>query len=176
MTTPRRIAIVGNSGSGKSRLATQIASATGLPLVHLDRHFWLPGWVQRSREEFGALHAGFVAGDAWVIDGNFARTLPLRAQAADLVVFFNLPLWLCLWRIAWRVITSLGRVRPDMAPGCPERVDLSFIAYVWAWKQRRRAETIAAIETANAARKTIVVSRQRDLAKVWQALGKAPSG
>lgn len=175
ITPPRRIAIVGNSGSGKSRLAAQIGKATGLPVHHLDQHFWLPGWVQRPRDDFDGRHERLVADDAWVIDGNFARTLPVRADRADAVIFFDMPVWLCLLRVAKRVATGLGRERHDMAPGCPERIDLAFVAYVWAWRTRRRDETLRALDGARAQDKVLVVKRRRDLAAVWQTLDVIPT-
>ena len=41
----QRVLIVGPGGAGKSWLAKRIAARTGVPLVHLDRGFWQPGWV-----------------------------------------------------------------------------------------------------------------------------------
>ncbi|MDA0367710.1 MAG: hypothetical protein O3C65_14190 [Proteobacteria bacterium] len=172
---PRRIAIVGNAGSGKSRLAAQIAKATSLPLFHLDQFFWSAGWFMVGEQAFTARHADLIARPMWVIDGNFARTLTERANAADLVIVLDLPLWQCLWGVIRRVVTSYGTVRPDMTPGCPERVDFAFLRYVWTWRTTRRARTMAHLDTAIAAGKVIVVPRRRDIRKVWLALGVAPS-
>lgn len=47
---PRRIAVIGFSGSGKSTLAIRLGSILGVPPVHLDSLFWLPGWRADSRE------------------------------------------------------------------------------------------------------------------------------
>ena len=46
-----------------------------------------------------------------------------------------------MWRVARRVAGSYGQVRPDMAPGCPERVDFGFMLYIWRFpgKQGLRA-------------------------------------
>lgn len=173
-TPPRRIAIVGNSGSGKSRLAAQIAEATNLPVHHLDQHFWLPGWVQRPPADFDARHAGLIAGDAWVIDGNFARTLPDRADRADLIVFLDLPRWRCLWGVVRRMLTSYGQVRSDMASGCPERIGFEFLRYVWTWDREQRPRTLAPIEAAPDATRVICIKSRHDVAAMWQALGVAP--
>ncbi|EBR8158754.1 adenylate kinase, partial [Salmonella enterica subsp. enterica serovar Newport] len=40
----RRVLIVGCPGAGKSTLAKELANITKLPLIHLDRYYWLPGW------------------------------------------------------------------------------------------------------------------------------------
>lgn len=167
---PRRIAIVGNAGAGKSRLAVQVSAATNLPVFHLDRYFWSAGWVMVEAETFDARHADLIAQPVWVIDGNFSRTLATRAGAADLVILFDLPRWQCLWGVLKRIAKTYGTERPDMAPGCPERIDFGFLAYVWAWKRKRRAQTLAALEGAIDDGRVLVVRRHRDLARVWEKL------
>jgi len=47
-----RIMIIGCGGSGKSTLARQLGEKLSLPVVHLDKLFWKPGWVHISQEEF----------------------------------------------------------------------------------------------------------------------------
>jgi adenylate kinase family enzyme len=49
---PRRILVIGCSGAGKSTLAWAIANRHQLPLIHLDRFFWRPGWVAPSEPEW----------------------------------------------------------------------------------------------------------------------------
>ena len=51
-----RIVIIGCGGSGKSTLARQLGEMTGLPVIHLDKLFWRPGWVHISPEEFAEVY------------------------------------------------------------------------------------------------------------------------
>src|SRR5689334_13741303 len=44
----RRVLVDGMMGSGKSTFARALAARTGLPLIHLDLHYWKPGWVRPS--------------------------------------------------------------------------------------------------------------------------------
>lgn len=68
-----RIAIIGYSGSGKSTLAAQLGQSYGVPVLHLDSVHWLPGWVERAREEEKALVRAFLdQNESWVIDGNYS--------------------------------------------------------------------------------------------------------
>lgn len=38
----------GMMGSGKSTFVHALAARTGLPVIHLDVHYWKPGWVRPS--------------------------------------------------------------------------------------------------------------------------------
>ncbi len=48
-----RIAVLGPAGPGKSFLAARLAQATGLPLVHLDRLGYRPGWRETPGRSSG---------------------------------------------------------------------------------------------------------------------------
>ena len=141
----QRIMIVGCSGSGKSTLARKLAEATGLPLVHLDRLWWREGWQHISREEFDVLLRAEVEKDQWIIDGNFDRTMDIRLEKCDAVIFFDLPRMVCIMSVIKRVISSYGRTRPDMGSGCPERFDLSFLKFVWNFNRDKRGKCLSRI-------------------------------
>lgn len=119
--------IVGGSGSGKSTLARAIGARLGLPVVHMDALMFSPGWQEVADDVFLARVEAAVARDTWVMDGNYSRTWPQRLARADTVIFLDIPTWLRLWRVIRRVATGYGRTRPDLAPGCPEQIDLGFI-------------------------------------------------
>ena len=48
----RRVLVTGMAGSGKSAFSRLLAAKTGLPIIHLDLHFWKPGWVAPSEGEW----------------------------------------------------------------------------------------------------------------------------
>ena len=56
----KRVAIVGPGGAGKSTFARALSERIGLPVVHLDHHFWKPGWVESSRDEWRSARADTV--------------------------------------------------------------------------------------------------------------------
>jgi|SaaInlStandDraft_3_1057020.scaffolds.fasta_scaffold128649_1 adenylate kinase family enzyme len=148
----QRIVIVGCSGGGKSTLARALAVRTGLPLYHLDQEYWLPGWRMPDRDDWNAKHAALLKRPRWIIEGTYASNLSERAALADVVVFLDLPRWRCLFRVLRRVVMSYGKVRPDMAPGCPEQFDASFIRYVWTFKRQKIPQIEAAINGYNVVR------------------------
>ncbi len=134
----KRIMIFGASGSGKSTLARELGAITGLPVVHIDPMYWKPGWVQRDTAETAALVRAAMARDKWVFDGNHHATFAERIARADTVVFLDFPTVLRLWRVILRTLRFLGRTRPDMEAGCPERFNGEFI-FKWVAGYRRRS-------------------------------------
>jgi adenylate kinase family enzyme len=98
----RRVVVTGIAGSGKSTFAVALARRTGLPVVHLDLHFWQPGWVEPSENEWRAAQQRVLAGDAWIADGNYSETLALRLKVADTLVVLDMPWWLCAGRALLR--------------------------------------------------------------------------
>lgn len=134
----RRILIIGNPGSGKSTLAGKLGERLGLKVIHLDRHFWTPGWVHVPLRQWVDMVGELVQGDSWIVDGNYARTLDIRLERADSVIWLDFPRIICLYRCLLRVLKSFGRVRPDMAEGCREKFDWEFIKYIWTFNERER--------------------------------------
>ncbi len=165
-----RILIVGSCGSGKSTLARSLHETTGLPVVHLDALHWLPGWRERPREEFDALLMAELEKPRWIIDGNFSRTLPLRLKYCDAVIWLDYNRFTCLWGVIKRVAGSLGRTRPDMGAGCPERFDWDFMKFVWNFNRQNRPKMEKQLGGAEGAAVFRVKNRRalKALMKEWE--------
>ncbi|MCL2445942.1 MAG: hypothetical protein FWD06_04155 [Oscillospiraceae bacterium] len=138
MNLGQRIMVFGSSGSGKSTMARRIGEATGLPVVHMDTIWWEPGWVSRPRDEVYAMHAAAIAEPAWVFDGNYSSTRDERMQRADTVIFLDFNRFTCLCRVLKRRVMFHGKTRPDLTEGCPEKIDLAFLKFVWVHFPRKR--------------------------------------
>lgn len=135
----KRIAIIGCGGSGKSTLATRLGELLGLPVVHLDIHYWNPGWVPTPGDEWESEVESLISRECWIIDGNYGSTMGVRLAASDAVIFMDISRRVCLWRVIKRRFQNIGVSRPDMAPGCPERfLDGSFFEFLkWIWDYPR---------------------------------------
>jgi len=114
----RRIVVLGNSGAGKTHFARRLGAALGIDVHHLDFHHWQPGWQKPDPDDFAHLNRELIAGDAWVIEGNYSATRAVRLEAADTIIYLRERPWLCAWRFLWRCWTN--RDRPDLPPGCRE--------------------------------------------------------
>lgn len=139
----RRIAIIGCAGAGKSTLARDLGKRLDLPVTHLDRLFWQPGWQPTERTRWQEIQRELVAGGQWVLDGNYDSTLEIRVAAADAVIFLDFPRWLCLSRVIRRTIAS--RRHDTQAPGCPDKVDREFLAWIWNYRRDVRPRTLAVV-------------------------------
>ena len=95
-----RIMIIGCGGAGKSTLARQLGEKLDLPVVHLDKLFWRPGWEHISREEFDRLHREALAQEKWIIDGNYDRTMGERVKYCDTIIYLDFSRAACLMGVA----------------------------------------------------------------------------
>ena len=127
-----KIAILGYSGSGKSTLAQYLAKMHGIPCLHLDSVHHLPGWETRPMEESLAIVGTFLTEhDSWVIDGNYSKLhYEQRLEQADQIILLLFNPINCLMRVRKRYKTYRNTVRPDMAAGCPEKLDWEFVRWI----------------------------------------------
>ena len=116
----RRVVVTGMAGAGKSTFSQALSAKTGLPVIVLDLHFWLPGWAEPTEADWREKQKGLLAGDDWIADGNYHATLDLRLERADTVVFLDIPWWICSWRALVR-----GVRRRPVDFGLPDGCDNS---------------------------------------------------
>lgn len=169
----RKILVIGCSGAGKSTFARRLGARLGLEVIHLDAHFWKADWVETPRPEWRALVEELLKREAWVMDGNYSGTLDLRIAACDTVVFLDLPRALCVRRVLKRGFKYRNRRRPDMAEGCTERLNLSylgFLRWVWDFDKRSRPKVVRLLEE-NERTKRVV--RLRSSAEAEEFLARA---
>ena len=151
MSVVRRVMIVGGPGSGKSHVSRELGRIGGLPVFHMDHIHWLPGWVPRDRQEKDMLTREIHARAEWIFEGGHSATYRERAERAEALIWLDLPVGLRLRRVIWRSLRHAGRVRPDMAEGCPEhlgRETLDFLRFVWRTRETARQAVLRVIRPA----------------------------
>ncbi|KAF1302339.1 MULTISPECIES: DNA topology modulation protein FlaR [Enterococcus] len=164
-----KLAILGYSGSGKSTLARFISEKRNLPLLHLDAVNFVQDWQERDKEEARTIVRDFLTKEDWLIEGNYNNFLQQeRLKQADQIYILTFSRWTSLRRILARGINYRGKVRPDMAAGCIEKVDAAFLW--WVLYEGRTAEKrnhFTAIKNQYPT-KTILIKNQRQLDKIYQ--------
>jgi adenylate kinase family enzyme len=143
----KRLMIIGGPGSGKSTAARGIHEITGLPLYHLDRLFWRPGWKPPPWDEWQATMAEIAARDEWIMDGNYSKSFQVRMPRAETILWLDLPRSICMFRVLKRTWLNYGRERADIGPGCPEKLDLDFLSWAWKFRRGHAAKYRVALET-----------------------------
>ena len=159
----QRILIIGCGGAGKSTLARQLGEKLDIPVVHLDKLFWHPGWVESSKAEIDEKIYAEMKKPQWIMDGNYNRTLAERIKHCDTVIYLDFSRWACLLGVLKRVLTTYGTVRPDMGAGCPERFDLDFLKWVWNYNRDKRENNYRLLNEAEG--KTTIVLKNRRMVK-----------
>lgn len=160
----KRVLIVGCGGSGKSTLARAMGGRFGLPVVHLDRLWWLPGWQNVTREEFDEGLAKALARPEWIIDGNYARTFAERLARADFCVYLDIDTETCMRGALDRARRYAGKTRPDMTEGCEERMDAEFEQWIREFSERVRPAMLRQLEESGVAHRLFTT---REAAFAW---------
>lgn len=165
-----RILIIGCGGAGKSTLARQLGEKLNLPVVHLDQIWWAPGnWQHREREEFDKLVIAELEKPRWIMDGNFNRTIPMRLEKCDTVIYLDFPRMICLLSWIGRVIKNWGHARADMAPGCKEWFDPEMAQWIWTFNKKNRENYYRLLNETEGV-ETIVLKNRRMVKRFLQSL------
>ncbi|KAA0021294.1 AAA family ATPase [Antrihabitans cavernicola] len=104
---PRRIAIGGVTGVGKTTMARRIAAILELPFTELDSLYHGPDWTARSSFESDV--DAITSGSSWVTEWQYRVVRPMILTRADTLVWLDLPTSVSLARLARR--TLIRRVR-----------------------------------------------------------------
>ncbi|MES2658674.1 MAG: adenylate kinase [Verrucomicrobiota bacterium] len=84
-----RVNVVGCSGSGKSTFSKALADILEVRHIEMDALFWGPDWYWPSDEEFFGKLRTELSTDAWVLDGNYTRTIEIKWEKVDMVIWLD---------------------------------------------------------------------------------------
>ncbi|MFD1860208.1 AAA family ATPase [Aeromicrobium camelliae] len=170
-SAPRRIAVAGTSGAGKTTLAGRIAALLGLPHTEIDALHHGPGW--EPRPQFLDDVRAMVAQDSWVTEWQYSAARPLIAERAELLVWLDLPVPQQMSRLVRRTLRRRWR-REELWNGNvepPLRTFLTDRDHVirWGWRTRHRLrEQVPATLAAHPSVRLVQLRSQRDVER-WLA-------
>ena len=156
---------MGYSGSGKSTLAQILAKKHHIPALHLDTVQFLPGWQIRDQSEKERIVLEFLdAHSQWVIDGNYSRlSFDRRMEEADLIILLLFNRFACLHRAYRRYRKFKNNTRPDMAQGCNEKFDFTFMKWIlWEGRTKHKQAQFQQVLT-QYSHKAVVIKNQKQL-------------
>jgi adenylate kinase family enzyme len=139
----RRISVVGNSGAGKTTFARTLATQLGVPHVELDSFFHQPNWTPSPLDVFRDQVTAALAGDGWVVDGNYSVLRDLIWDRADTVVWLDLPRPVVMRQVIARTLRRMA-TRETLWNGNRERwrnivcLDPDKSIIMWAWNQHEK--------------------------------------
>jgi len=123
---PRRVVVLGVTGSGKTTAGARIARAIGARHVELDALYWGPNWTAGEPEAFREQVRAAIEGcERWVTDGGYATiVMDITWVHADAIVWLDYPLWLTMWRLFRRTTGVIAGAPPPDGTGrlLPQRV------------------------------------------------------
>ena len=136
----QKVLIIGCPGSGKSTFARTLSPLVDLPLFYIDQLYWNADRTTVGREILQQRLQKILATDRWILDGNYDRTMGLRLEKCDTVIYLDYSRMVCIAQWLKRVITNWGKTRQDMAPGCAEWFDPEFLGWIWNFNKTHRKQ------------------------------------
>lgn len=141
MGLPQRVAVVGNSGTGKSTLARALARRIDGEHIELDAIHHLPDWTPLERDEMRRAVTERLQVPRWVVDGNYGQKVgDIVLGAADTCVWLDLPRRVVMPRIIRRTLRR-GFTREELWNGNRESMrdwfslDPEYNIVLWSWSQ-----------------------------------------
>lgn len=158
-----KVMVVGSSGSGKSTFSRQLSKILKIPVYHLDMYFWKPNWNMMDYDEQSKIHGQLIQKNKWIIDGNYSALIDERINAADTIVFIDLPRAVCFYRVFKRYLDNKGKTRIDMREGCNERLTFTFLKYIWRYPIDKKPKVLGKINKESHHKKVFILNSQKKI-------------
>lgn len=159
----KRMMIIGSGGAGKSTLARKLGEKYGLKVYHLDALLWKSNWNQVPRDQQITIQKKIIQGQECIIDGNYCGTMDIRIEAADTIIFLDIPRIICIYRVLKRAIQYRNKTRPDMVEGNKEKIDIQFYRWIWNYPKDKRPMIIKRLKELEHEKKIIHLKSLREI-------------
>ena len=147
----QKVLVIGCPGAGKSTFARALRDRTGLPLHYLDCLWHRPDGSHVTPEAFDAALTAVMDGPAWIIDGNYLRTMEPRMASCDTIFLLDYPLEVCLAGAQSRV-----GVRHEDLPWVETEFDPEFRQWIEEFPQTQLPQIYALLSQYGRGREIII--------------------
>lgn len=130
---PKKFALIGLPGSGKSTFAAKLGRVLNIPVHHLDTHMFEPGGKKRDKQEFITIQQVILDEESWIVEGCSFSTFEMRFAKTDTLIYFHFPRLICFWRIFKRIFNY----KKDY--GGLRAVNLEILKYIWNFDKEKRS-------------------------------------
>ena len=145
----KRIVVVGTSGAGKTTLASDLSRLLDTPHVELDALRHGPNWTETPDDIFRQKIADALAGQNWVVDGNYSVARDIVWTRATSIIWLDYPFYVTFSRLFRRTIYRCVK-RAELWNGNRENLKGVLFSkdslFIWAFKthwSRRKSLPVA---------------------------------
>lgn len=131
---PRKFALIGLPGSGKSTFASRLGKNLDIPVHHLDRHMFEPDGKKKDKQEFIEIQKAMLNEDAWIVEGCSFSTFEMRFAKADVLIYFHFSRIVCFFRLFKRLFNY------ERDYGGLRAVSWEILKYTWNFDKEKRAK------------------------------------
>ena len=170
----------GASGSGKTTLAMAVAARLGLPHTELDGLYHQPHWTELDTGAFRDQVGRVVAGDRWVVDGNYRQVRDLVWERAEMIVILDLPRSMVMGQLIWRSVTraAVGRElwngnRESFSNLLSTDADRNVVLWSWRTHHRYRQEVPEEVRARAPHARLIILRSRRQISVFVDGLAPA---
>ena len=115
--------MIGTTGSGKTTFARKLAEILSIPFIELDALFWGSNWHMPEDDELFSLLKSALGEPQWVLDGNYTRTLPIKWEGVNTVIWLDYNFLRTFYQSLSRAISRLFS-KEELWPGTGNRETL----------------------------------------------------
>jgi len=157
---------MGSSGSGKSTYANRLAAQLKLPVLHIDMISHDDDWNRIESHVVLQHILHFIKQPAWVIDGHYPKyCFTERLEAADTIVYFDLPSLVSLYRCLRRKQRTEKGLEPRYGAKDSQKTALRwrFIHYLlWRYPRKVRNPSLKFLQL-RYPEKLVLLKNQREI-------------
>lgn len=103
----KKIAVFGKPGGGKSTLSKKLSAVTGIKLYPLDLIEYQKNGERNSLDKYTAAHEKLINSESWIVEGlGTLDSFWSRVDAADTLIYVDLPYWIHYWWVTKRLLLS----------------------------------------------------------------------